>query len=62
MTKYPRRNNKDTEKLRQILKHRNGEKFCLDCGHQVTLGKFPSNDIVIINSKSFRIICSSCAY
>ena len=51
----------DTDKLRQMLKRLNGEKFRLDCGH-VTFGHLLGNDITIYNVKNPKIICSLCNY
>ena len=53
----------ETEKLRRILAEElQGKKFRLDCGHHVTFGHFLGSDVVLMNGKSCRIICTHCAY
>jgi len=52
----------NVELLKVYLNNLKNKKYRLDCGHHVTFGYFLGNDILIINGKEFRIICSQCAY
>ncbi len=49
---------KNSEELKKILKG----KYLLDCGHHVTLNHNFGNNIMVINGKELKIICSLCAY
>ena len=62
MTKEQKETYEDTDKLRQLLKRLNDEKFQLDFGHYVTFGHPLGNDITIYNGNRFKIICSQCGY
>ena len=63
MTKETMKLYHGTDELRTILERAlSGKKFCLDCGHHVTFGKFLGNDITIYNGKKLKIICSQCGY
>jgi hypothetical protein len=55
--------NKDSEyrppdELKEILKG----KFLLDCGHKVTFQHNLGNNIIVINRKPVKIICTECGY
>jgi len=52
----------NVELLKVYLDSLKNKKFRLDCGHHVTFGYFLGNNIMIINGKKLRIICSQCAY
>jgi len=52
----------NVEALKAYFNNLKTKKYRLDCGHHVTFGFFLGNDILIINGKEFRIICSQCAY
>jgi hypothetical protein len=54
----PRDEYKESEELKKLLKG----KFKLDCGHHVTLNHNLGNNIMVINGKELKIICSLCAY
>jgi hypothetical protein len=54
----PRDDYKESEELKKLLKG----KFKLDCGHRVTLNHNLGNNIMVINGKELKIICSLCAY
>jgi len=63
MTREKEAEYEETEKLRRILAEElQGKKFRLDCGHHVTFGHFLGSDVVLMNGKSCRIICTHCAY
>ena len=62
MTLSQRRRYTNVELLKVYLNNLKIQKYRLDCGHQVTFGYFLGNNILIINGKEFRIICSQCAY
>ena len=62
MTKQQKEAYQDTEALKKIIKSLKGQKFCLDCGHYVSLGHFLGNDITIRNGKEPAIVCSQCGY
>lgn len=49
---------KNSEELKKSLKG----KYLLDCGHHVTLNHNFGNNIMVINGKELKIICSLCAY
>lgn len=51
-----------TESLQTILAPYHRQKFRLDCGHQVTLGYFLGNNMIILNGKQLRVICTECGY
>jgi hypothetical protein len=46
------------DELKEILKG----KFVLDCGHKVTLQHNLGNNIIVINRKPVKIICTECGY
>lgn len=50
------------ENLKQILQSHIGRKFRLDCGHHVTFGYFLGNNVIILNGKNLRVICTECGY
>ncbi len=50
------------ESLRAVLKRLKNEKFKLDCGHSITFNHNLGNNVVIINGKELKIICSDCGY
>ena len=62
MTKAEMAAYQPTEKLKQIIRSHVGQKFRLDCGHHVTFGYFLGNNIIIINGKNLRVICTECGY
>ena len=62
MTLSQKRRYSNVELLKAYLNNLKTKKYRLDCGHHVTFGFFLGNDVVIINGKEFRIICSQCAY
>ena len=53
---------KPVNELRQMLEELQNRKFVLDCGHHVTFNKVLGNNVIILNGKSLRIICSECGY
>ena len=55
MTKEQKEIYQDTEKLRQLLKRLNDEKFRFDCGH-VTFGHTLGNDTTMYNDQRFKAI------
>ncbi len=62
MTKQEREVYQDVDELRDIIRDLRGMKFRLDCGHCVTFGFFLGNDVVVLNGKEPKIICSECGY
>lgn len=50
------------ENLKEFLSQLDKRKFHLDCGHKVTFGHFLGNNVMILNGKELRCICSDCAY
>ena len=62
MTKGQRKLYRQTAQLRKVLSILRGQKFKLDCGHHVTFGCFLGNDIIVINGKRLKIICTRCGY
>ena len=52
----------NVEELRVYLNNLKMKKYRLDCGHHVTFGYFLGNNIMVLNGKDLRIICSLCAY
>ncbi len=50
------------ERLKLIFEPHLGEKFLLDCGHRVTLGHCFGNNLIILNGKPLRVICTLCGY
>jgi hypothetical protein len=62
MTKQKRENYRSVEDLRGVFKSLKGEKFTLDCGHHVTFGHFLGNNLVLLNGKEPKIICTECGY
>ncbi len=50
------------DKLRLLLQILKNKKFVLDCGHRVTFNHFLGNNIVVINGKKLKIVCSDCGY
>ncbi|MFA7384471.1 MAG: hypothetical protein WC001_13580 [Desulfurivibrionaceae bacterium] len=38
------------------------QRFRLDCGHHVTFGYFLGNNVIILNGKKLRVICTECGY
>jgi len=52
----------NVEELRVYLNNLKMKKYRLDCGHHVTFGYFFGNNIMVLNGKDLRIICSLCAY
>ena len=53
---------KPASELRQILSTLQNEKFVLDCGHHVTFNQSLGNNVIILNGKDLRLICSECGY
>lgn len=53
---------KDVGKIMEIIRPHIGRKFRLDCGHHVTLGYFLGSNIIILNGKTPRAICTECGY
>lgn len=53
---------KPVNELRKMLEELQNRKFVLDCGHHVTFNKVLGNNVIILNGKSLRIICSECGY
>lgn len=51
-----------TNELRKALEQLRNKKFILDCGHHVTFGCFLGNNVIIINGKNLKIICTICGY
>lgn len=49
---------KESEELKKLLQG----KFKLDCGHHVTLNHNLGSNIMVINGRKLKIICSLCAY
>jgi len=62
MTKAEKSAYQPAEKLKLLICSQFGKKFRLDCGHHVTLGHFLGNNIIILNGKNLRVICSQCGY
>jgi hypothetical protein len=52
----------DTSELREFLKALKYKKYILDCGHHITIGHGLGNNLMIINGRELKIICSLCAY
>jgi len=52
----------NVEQLKAYFNYLKKRKYRLDCGHHVTFGFFLGNDLLIINGKQFKIICSQCGY
>jgi hypothetical protein len=50
------------EKLKQILLANEGRKFLLDCGNYATFGYFLGTNVIILNGKNLRVICTECGY
>ena len=48
--------------LQAILDPYLRQRFCLDCGHHVTFGYNLGNNVVILNGKELRVICTECGY
>ena len=48
------------QELRDIIKALAGQKFMLECGHKVTFGCNLGQDLVLLNGKEPKIICSEC--
>ena len=38
------------------------QRLRLDCGHHVTLGYNIGNNVIILNGKVLRVICTECGY
>lgn len=53
---------KPVNELRKMLEELQNKKFVLDCRHYVTFNKVLGNNVIILNGKSLRIICSECGY
>lgn len=62
MTLSQRMRYANVELLKAYMDNLRYKKYQLDCGHHVTFGYFLGNDILIINGKKLKIICSQCAY
>lgn len=62
MTLTQRKQYSNVDLLKTCLCNLKNKKYLLDCGHHVTFGYYLGNDILIINGKEFKIICSQCAY
>lgn len=60
MTLSQKKQYSDVEQLKTYLDKLKNKKYRLDCGHHITFGHFLGNDIVIINGKELKIICSQC--
>ena len=52
----------NVELLKAYLNYLKKRKYRLDCGHYVKFGFFLGNDVLIINGKQFKVICSQCGY
>ena len=57
-----RKEYKPVKELRQLLKALENRKFVLDCGHHVTFNQSLGNNVMILNGKDLRLICSECGY
>ena len=53
---------KDVSVLENIFKELKGQKFRLSCGHCVTIGHNFGNNIIVLNGKDPKIICTDCGY
>jgi hypothetical protein len=53
---------KPAGELRQILRTLQNGKFVLDCGHHVTFNQSLGNNVIILNGKDLKLICSECGY
>ena len=63
MTKEQKRRYSEPELLKDILERvLKGRKFRLECGHHVSFGSNLRNDIIVINGKKFKVICSLCGH
>jgi hypothetical protein len=60
MTRKDQKAYQSSAALKKILLAHAGQKFRLDCGHHVTLGHNFGNNIVILNGKTLRAVCSDC--
>ncbi len=52
----------EVNELKKAIQSLKGKKFKLHCGHHVTFGYNLGNDILIINGKNPKIVCSFCGY
>jgi hypothetical protein len=50
------------DELRRMLGVLQQGKFVLDCGHHITFNQVLGNNVIILNGKRLRIICSECGY
>ena len=48
--------------LKQLILSHVGRKYLLDCGHCVTFGYFLGSNVIIINGKNLKVICTECGY
>jgi len=62
MTRSEKEAYQPPDALKQILRAQAGKKFRLDCGHHVTFGSFLGNNIIILNGKQLKVICTQCGY
>ncbi len=62
MTLTQRLKYSNVDLLRLYLNSLKKRKYRLDCGHHVTFGYYLGNDIMIMNGKELRLICSHCYY
>jgi hypothetical protein len=53
---------KPVDELRRMLEVLHQGKYELDCGHHITFNQVLGNNLVILNGKRLRIICSECGY
>ena len=63
MTRKEKRKYSEPELLKDILERAlKNKRFLLSCGHHVSFGSHLGNNVMIINGKEFKIICSQCSY
>lgn len=62
MSKEQKKKYQSIKKLHEIFQSLKGKKFTLDCGHHVTIGHNFGNDLVLLNGKTPKIICTECGF
>jgi len=62
MTKQEKKKYESTEVLKREIEGLRGRKFRLDCGHFATFNHHLANNIILLNGKHLKIICSLCGY
>ena len=63
MTRKQIQQYQEPEVLRDILQRvLAGKKFKLSCSHVVTFAEVLGNDVIILNGKKLKIICTQCGY